>query len=272
MSILISNEQLSFFENHAYERYIDSLVSHYQQKCPDLYSSIDQTGFRQALKSCIGQAEAIGFNQKGCVQLYIDMVITFGIGFTTDPQYPWIALILKEKRHLSQLEQAFILHHQTENYLSKICGAQNQFLLDAAYRLERMSLDTVSIRKEHLLHDILVLLHCIYPQKYAQTEEHNLIALVESGIAKAQNDYQFEAPSSIALIVALMFFWGHRFEQDPFYPWATVENSTEYIDGTLVTVDGNKVARALEKQAKLRLKAFIQKEQNKPFEPDGEDE
>ena len=109
MAIKISNEMLKKLEPFAFEKCIDELMAHCDQNFPYLKISMGKARLRQTVTEIANKAEQSGFNQRGTVQFYLDMVVAFGIGFESDPQYPWIAQTLTEKRHFSQLERTLIL-------------------------------------------------------------------------------------------------------------------------------------------------------------------
>ena len=51
---------------------------------------------RKAIHFGTGQTFSHGFNFRGPVRLYLELMVLFGSHFDTDPQYPWAARILAD--------------------------------------------------------------------------------------------------------------------------------------------------------------------------------
>ena len=81
-----------------------------------------------------------------------------------------------------------------------------------------------------------------FPQKAADVGEPALVALIEHGRAAARR-FGFTATRAEALIVVLMFAFGHGCVADPLYPWIAHTLADERI------VDATARAERLEKKA-----------------------
>ncbi len=97
MAILISDDQIKIRKACTFEQYISGLVAYCNQNFPHLSKTIsDKKRLRQLLKDCDTQAEDSGFTLKGPSQFYIGMLLVYGIGLKTDPQYPWFRKIMAQ--------------------------------------------------------------------------------------------------------------------------------------------------------------------------------
>ncbi len=257
MAITITEQQLKALEPYAYENYITELMAHCDEKFPHLRKTMGEEKLRQTIQQCIEKAKQSGFTQRGPIWFYAEMFIIFGWEFETDPQYPWIKETLQRNQHLSQLDSSSELFNATHLYLNNIYGENNKHLISVANKLEQLTLDNIHINKNRFIQDMLVILHDIYPQKCRFTEKESLTKLIEKGIQKSNVDYQFEQPNHIALIIILMFSFGHEFDHNPFYGWAAIEKSNQYKEGTLMTNHQEKVARKLQNRAKIWLSAAM---------------
>lgn len=269
MAIRIRDTQLKKLESCALENYIDELVVHCNECYPHLRKTMGEQKLRQALKNGVEKAEQSGFTQRGSVQFYIDMLIAFGAGFETDPQYPWISKALSENKLLPQIEQSTILYSLTQEYSKQKLGQQSQYFFEAAEKLYQLDPETLHVYKtgfDGYMHKILQ--EC-YPQKYATSGTDAITALIRAGERKAETAYGITQARPAAIIVLLMFLLGHEFDNDPFYEWARAEKTSSYVDYTLIVDDSMMMAKKLASRGKIWLahaveseKAFLQKQKN----------
>ena len=257
MAITITDQQLKILEPYAYENYITELVEHCDKKFPHLRKTMGEEKLRQTLRQSVEKAKKNGFTQRGPVRFYIEMLIIFGWDFESDPQYPWIKESLQNNQDLSNFDASMELYREVDKYLDNIYGENNKHLVAVADKLQQLTLDNAKVTEKHFMQDILTLLEEIYPQKYHLAEREQLKKLVEKGIQKSRNDYQFEQLNHIGLVILLMFSFGHEFDHNPFYQWATVEKSNRYKEGTLIIDYQEKVARKLESRSKIWLSAAM---------------
>ena len=67
----------------------------------------------------------------------------------------------------------------------------------------------------------------------------------------------------ISIVFILMFYFGHTFDHDPFYQWAAIEKSNQYIEGTLVMDQQETIAKKLEHSVKKWMEAAMQNEKTR---------
>ena len=94
--------------------------------------------------------------------------------------------------------------------------------------------------------EMLVQMNHAYPQKTTYVGETALNALIDQGITSAKG-YGFEADRELALVVVLMFAFGHGCLDDPLYPWIANTVTKETI------IDPSDRAARLEKKAMIWL-------------------
>jgi hypothetical protein len=258
MAITITEQQIKILEPYAYENYISELVEHCNKKYPHLQKTIGEEKLRATLNQGVEKASQSGFTQRGPVRFYIELLIIFGWSFETDPQYSWIQESLQKNHNQSQIDISMKLYGEVDKFLDSIYGENKINLFFVGNKLEQLTLDNAKVSRNHFTQDMLALLQETYPQKYQFTEKGQLIKLVEEGIYKSRTDYQFDQANHIALIIILMFYFGHTFDHDPFYQWAAIEKSNQYIEGTLVTNHQEVIAKKLESRSKIWLSAAIQ--------------
>ncbi|WP_338803059.1 hypothetical protein WDV76_11725 [Xenorhabdus griffiniae] len=103
MTIELNEDQWYMLKKHSFNTYIDELVVHCNESYPYLGIKSGKDALRTTLEDAVEKAKNEGFDQRGAVQFYIDLLILFGTEFQTDPQYAWIKTILDNHSHLGQL-------------------------------------------------------------------------------------------------------------------------------------------------------------------------
>lgn len=262
MSIKIKDSQLKKLEPYALENYIGELLVHCDECYPHLRKTMGEEKLRLALRDGVEKAEQNGFTQRGPVQFYIDMLVSFGAGFETDPQYPWIHLSLEESKELSQIERTSKLYHLTKDYFEHILGGQSQYFFNAAEKAHKLKLEELEIYKTGFTSYMHKLLKEYYPQKYESSGEEAMTALITQGEKKAEMDYGFTQARPAAIIVALMFLMGHEFDHDPFFEWAKLEKTSSYVDYTLIVDNQIFTAQKLATRGKLWLQGAVESEKD----------
>ncbi|MBC8951484.1 hypothetical protein [Xenorhabdus sp. PB62.4] len=101
---------------------------HCNESYPYLDIKLGKDGSRKALEDAVEKAKNEGFDQRGAVQFYIDLLILFGTEFQTDPQYTWIKTILDNHSYLGQLEKTSLLYYEVTRYLNEVHGEQDEHL------------------------------------------------------------------------------------------------------------------------------------------------
>lgn len=94
--LVIRNDQLAVFKQSAEDAFVVEMCAHCRAFAPELCATLDAGQLHDAVRFAMAQAKTQGFDQRGPVQSFIDMMILFGAGFCQDPQYPWIAQLLAE--------------------------------------------------------------------------------------------------------------------------------------------------------------------------------
>lgn len=217
--MIIRDAQVKAMEAAAEDNYIGELMSHCREFAPGPVSAMTDEELRQAVTTGVGDAARSGFNLRGPVRFYIDLMLAFGSGFATDPQYPWTAEILEKDEEIGQMERAEELNEKTQEVFAGIFGENNQYSLKALEKMLERVKAGISFKREGFKQDMLLLLKEVYPEKFEVVGEEALKRLITDAIARGRDRYGFKAPRSMALVVVLMYAFGHRFDADPFLPW-----------------------------------------------------
>lgn len=217
--MIIRDGQIKAMEAAAEDNFVGELMAHCTEFAPGPVSAMSAEELRLAVTKGVDAADKDGFDLRGPVRFYIDLMLAFGSGFATDPQYPWAAEIVAKREEAGQMERAEELNEKTQEAFAAIFGEKNEYSLKALeMMLERVKAG-MSFKREGFKQDVLLLLKDVYPQKFTVVGEDALKKLITYAIARGRDRYGFKAPRSMAIVVVLMFAFGHRFDADPFLPW-----------------------------------------------------
>ncbi|OKO98668.1 hypothetical protein [Xenorhabdus eapokensis] len=251
MAIELNEDQWNMLKKYSFNAYIDELVVHCNESYPYLDIKLGKDGLRSALKNAVEAAKNEGFDQRGAIQFYIDMLILFGAKFQTDPQYTWIKTILDNNSHLGQLEKTSLLYHEVTRYLNEVHGEQDNHLKASILKFQNINIEHLNVQWITYESNVDVLLNSLFPKKYQYIKQDRIKKLIQFGIEKS-NQYGIENANYSAFLTLIMFLLGHEFEQDIFLPHLNKKLFKQYYSDT------DSLIMEMEKTAKDYLKKFLQ--------------
>ena len=214
--LIIRRQQIEVFEHAALRRFEDEMVVHSKEFTPNLCKVIGEVQLRVALRQAIGRAGTYGFTYQGPIRLFIELMFLCGSDFYNDPQYPALAEILSASG--DQMQRAEQIYQGILDYQKKVSGpdaANTRKALGALSIFGRMPL---TFSPNDFVSGMLQEMADAFPQKVAYIGNEALTALIDEGQAEARR-YRFPTARGEALLVVLMFAFGHGCTNDPLYPW-----------------------------------------------------
>jgi hypothetical protein len=213
----ISDRQMKAFEQAAAKTFEDEMVAHSKEFSPRLCEVLGDDQLRVAIRRAIGRAGDYGFNLRGPVRLYIEMMFLYGSAFDSDPQYPWAAQALKSSE--AQMQRAEQLYQDIVEYQEKVSGpgAANtrQALRDLAILARQPQ--AFAAASDDFVGAMLREMRRLFPQKATYIGEDGLCALIRQGRDIAR-EHGFRTRGEVMMVI-LMFAFGHGCNSDPLYPW-----------------------------------------------------
>ena len=236
----ISTEQIDGFKQDALRQFEDEMIAHSQNFSPALSKVLGEEQLRVAVHSAIDRADSYGFTNRGSIRLYIELMFLFGSGFDTDPQYPWIANILHKSS--PQMERAEQLYEKILEYQDKVSGRNAINTSEALKKLPSISQQSTNFSAENFSSEILNRMAYAFPEKANYIGKESLTILIEEASTVAKQA-SFPTYRGYAVIVVLMYAFGHSCVNDPLYPW--IYNTLK--DEKIITAQAR--AERLEKKA-----------------------
>jgi len=196
------------------ERFVRSAVPRLQASHPVEAQSATPAGLESVAR--LGLARARGYGLGQAVDLYIELMLSFGSDFDTDPQYRWLWPLLQGLEGVSALERERLLRWHTSLYLGRINKTDGgASALERFGQLDMSTLESVGRDLPGLASSLAAQLH---PERMDYVDIEALGSLVQPARAGAAG-FGPEAPVAAALLFALMFRFGHAALNDPLYPW-----------------------------------------------------
>lgn len=216
--LVIRNEQMDALGQAALQAFEDEMLVHLSEYSPPLATAAGEEQLRLAIRLGISHAFGHGLTFRGPVRLYLELTLLFGSYFDTDPQYRRLAAVLMDRDSHPQMERAQLLFRRTLEYREQVAGPDDVHTFQALRGLQDLARRTPAFAGGDFVEAMLQQIEEIYPQKAGYVGRDNLAVLVREGIDQAAG-FGFTLGPQTALIVILMLSFGHRYAEDPLYPW-----------------------------------------------------
>lgn len=194
-----------------------SLVEILKDEYPKQCRVLGDAGLKIFSDRCVLKAYGYGANNYGELRAYTFLAWVLGVGFDDDPLYPWVKEILIQEEPFENRtdEIADIVysayHFNTLEQLEEYRGALTRLL----------GLNFTEIKKFTSYVEIVELLERVYPQRVQllggveKLKESLKLACYQKAI-----HYNINHPIGIFVYAGLVFFLGHKVDDDPLYAWA----------------------------------------------------
>lgn len=230
----IRQEQMDVLAEAARRDFENQLVLHVQEFSPRSFEILGEPVVREVVQAGMARAEEYGFTNRGPVQFYIELMFMFGSDYDTDPQYPWAHEILSDADG-DQMVRADRLYEESMDFVQKVAGPDFEYEKRALRRVRRLDPDLPSKSGAGQRVNIRERLRRMHPEKYDYIGKEAIRALIERG-SKLAGEHSITEASGGALLVALMFAFGHGCVTDPQFPWIaeTLKESSDKEAGERV--------------------------------------
>jgi len=216
--VRIRNQQVEHFESAAHPEFEEFMVRQLAEFTPLHSGSLGDAGIRAFIQHGVQRARAHDWTMRGPVRFYIETTVLLGIGFATDPQYPWAAEILNRDDGADQVVCADRLHDALMAYLGRVGGPDRKFAIDALRRARAIPYETEPVASAGFRDEVIARMTEMHPEKVEFVGERALCQLIPRAIGECER-YGVAIDHGVALFIGLMFAVGHAVAEDPKYPW-----------------------------------------------------
>ena len=172
----------------------------------------------------------------------------FGSYFDSDVQHPWATEALHDPIIPPEMQmfRADSLHQKMVDYLERVSGPGHRYARNALRETRRMAFEPFSPSASDMPAEVQKRMETVYPEKCAWLGRKRLRAVLYQGIDVACLK-RVTTTRGMTLFAVLAFALGHRFADDPLFPWIshTLENAS--------TANPNTRAEKLEAKSLLYL-------------------
>jgi hypothetical protein len=246
--MIIRQASLDAFKQVAIVSFEDEMIERCKGSSPTICRSLTKEQLRLAIRNGMQGAKLLGFTRRGSVQFYLDCSLSFGSGFATDPQYPWIAEVLARDDFEQELHKSEALYEKVKTYLDHVAGTDSRYVRGCLRRLLRMFNADLPVRAESFEYDMVQIFEELHPEKNQAAGPVAIETVLRQSVDQARNEYGLSGIRSVALLAILKWFLGIRCDEDPFHPW---------IRETL-TIHESKGTEAAGVRLEIRAMAFFE--------------
>lgn len=196
--------------------FAEQIATHLFEFAPQHCRALGRARVVSIARDGIARARACGFERRGEVQLFVDLVFLFGSAFDSDPQYHWLHRFLDDSQS-DAAARADALHAAAMDYIEKVAGLDRAAYREAMARAQQLDFDRLAPDMDAQAMGMRYFRH-VSPAKLGYVGEPALSALIAHAAASAQKLGATSGASTFRL-AALMFVLGHGVLEDAQYPW-----------------------------------------------------
>jgi hypothetical protein len=219
--LTIRKEQMAVFNEAVVRKFEDEMAEHCHAFAPQLCEEAGCANVATAVRKGLKNAERYGFSMRGPLRFYIEMMLTFGSDFDTDPQLPWVAEELGSSEIKHELLRADRVFRRVNEYWDRVMGPDNEFALMALRKAAQAGPEDFERLHGSFETRVQRMLSAGFPQKWLSLGEEGFGQLIRKS-QRLSTQLGVDAEPHRAFLVVLMFAFGHGVVDDPLYPWIGV--------------------------------------------------
>ncbi len=220
--MIIRKQQFDTLTGTAESGYTEGAVRHLRRYDPLLAAAAGQAGLEQVAAEGLEKARKYNLGSGRELQLYLQLMMSLGSAFDTDPQFAWLQPFLREMEGVSTVERARLLHFHARAYLERAYGEKGEHGETALERTMQLTRDRLQRAGADFDTSGPKLIEWLHPQRLEYLDSEAVAGLTANARQQA-GEAGLPAPEGAVFLFLLMFAFGHRVCADPLHPWLRKE-------------------------------------------------
>ncbi|MFY0534313.1 hypothetical protein [Nannocystis pusilla] len=193
--LTIGKDQLGRFREPPRRAFEAEMVEHLAAFSPPLFKTLGEDQMLVVVRTGMAAAERYGFDLRGPVRMYLELMLLFGSRFDTDPQYPWFQLLLTAEPDAPQMLRAERIHARVTTYRRQVAGPDDDYTFAALRRILQSAEQPLEYPPAQIVGEMARQFAAVYPEKVAYLGEPALTDLIVEGVETAR---RLKSPSPAA--------------------------------------------------------------------------
>jgi hypothetical protein len=214
----IRPEQLAALKDASLANFEQQLAGHCRTFAPNMSERAGATKVREFVHTGVQRARGHGFTLRGPMRLYLELMLSCGCDFDTDPQLPWAREALAADPASDEMPRAKALYQAMQGYAGCVYGAGREHAIGALGRLSRLSPADWSKLSGPFEARLEQFLRAIFPQKLEYSGMPAVAGLIPRA-AETASGFSVRLEMAVVLLLTLSFTFGHGAATDPMYAW-----------------------------------------------------
>ncbi len=220
--MIIRKQQFDTLTTSAESGYIEGAVRHLRQYDPLLAAAAGQAGLEQVAGEGLEKARRYNLGSGRELQLYLQLMMSLGSAFDTDPQFAWLHPFLREMEGVGTMERARLLHFHARAYLERAYGDKGEHGQKALERTLQLTRDRLQRAGADFDTSGPKLMEWLHPQRMEYLDSEAIAGLMATA-RKQAGEAGLPGPEGAVFLFLPMFAFGHRVCADPLHPWLRKE-------------------------------------------------
>jgi hypothetical protein len=211
--LVIRRHQVAALRQPLLRSFEAGMLDHLQRCFPIDCALLNEAALLRVIRCGVKAAIGHGFETQSEVCRFIDLTLTLGHDFLSDPLLPWAADCLASGHPPPVTFQ--MLHDEALAQMAEMSGDEGQYVMRAVLRARALSFDRASDPQA----DTPRLLRRLWPQKWRLRDPAQQARFLALAAERAAAD-GLTTSGGQTIYTVLMLLLGSGFARDPALPWA----------------------------------------------------
>jgi hypothetical protein len=193
-------------------------AEHLKSNFPDLIAQASSEELAQAAITGLERARGHGFNRRRQIYFMVHLSTALGSGFDSDPQYRWLQPLLDNQPGLPASHRSRVMCWHVDAFRLRAYGGDLGVSQAALARLLAIDQRLLAQVGQGLATEGPRMLATVFPRRLDFMDRDAMFSLLNAA-RRAAAQHPSAGQSGAALLLLLMFLFGHQVLADPLRMW-----------------------------------------------------